>query len=159
MVHETPAIQGRASWIWSMLFKSSQTGTRRDCVRSSVEFRRLVWRAEMQKVLLLVAILLASPIISQALARDWSANVQLPGCRNFVEKTNNEYFAQGNCAGLLEGILYLAEEYGVCAPANIDTRQVARIVVRYIDHHPARLDNDFRQLAVEAFREAWPCRR
>ena len=105
----------------------------------------------MQKVFLLAAILLALPIISQALARDWSANVQLPGCRNFVEKTNNDYFAQGNCAGLLEGILYLAEEYGVCAPANIDTRQVARIVVRYIDNHPARLKN----LQGRARRKSW----
>jgi hypothetical protein len=34
----------------------------------------------------------------------------------------------------------------------------ARTVVRYIDDRPSRLEEDFRELALEALRQAWPCR-
>jgi hypothetical protein len=34
---------------------------------------------------------------------------------------------------------------------------MASIVVRYIDDRPARQQEDFRELALEALKNAWPC--
>jgi hypothetical protein len=34
---------------------------------------------------------------------------------------------------------------------------MVRVVVAYIEARPARVHEDFRNLALEALREAWPC--
>jgi hypothetical protein len=37
--------------------------------------------------------------------------------------------------------------------------QQVRIVAAYIDARPNRLHEDFRVLALEALKDAWPCKR
>jgi hypothetical protein len=48
---------------------------------------------------------------------------------------------------------------GVCNPPEVTTEQGIRVVVQYIDAQPARLHEDFRLLAIEALRKAWPCQK
>ena len=46
----------------------------------------------------------------------------------------------------------------VCAPDSVTNFQIVRVVVKYIDDRPARQHENFRELAREALRAAWPCR-
>jgi hypothetical protein len=49
---------------------------------------------------------------------------------------------------------------GVCMPEGQTTvAQQVRIVAAYIDARPNRLHEDFRVLALEALKDAWPCKR
>ncbi len=51
----------------------------------------------------------------------------------------------------------LSHELGLCAPAGMTSGQAYRIVVNYIDSHPARQNEMFTELAWEALIKAWPC--
>jgi hypothetical protein len=85
-----------------------------------------------------------------------SAALIMPGCRRSTEPGNNSgAFEQGVCIGLLKGLYYLSS--GACIPPGVTISAMARIVVRYIDDRPSRLHEDFRELALEAFRTGWPC--
>jgi hypothetical protein len=45
----------------------------------------------------------------------------------------------------------------LCPPKGSDRAQSIRVVVQYIDSRPARLHENFPDLAQEALRAAWPC--
>jgi hypothetical protein len=80
----------------------------------------------------------------------------IPSCRESIEPgSTSEAFAQGVCIGLLRGLYYLSSD--ACIPPAVTIGAVARIVVRYVDDRPSRIHEDFRELALEALRTAWPC--
>jgi hypothetical protein len=80
----------------------------------------------------------------------------IPSCRESAEPGSiSEAFEQGMCIGLLKGLYYLSSD--ACIPPAITIGAVARIVVKYIDHRPTRMHEDFRELALEALKAAWPC--
>jgi hypothetical protein len=83
-----------------------------------------------------------------------SANNVMAGCRHFVANDNNDYLLQGVCAGIL---IALRDYAGSCAPPGVTTGQAVRVVVQFIDSHPARMHESFTLLAAEALRAAWPC--
>ena len=84
-----------------------------------------------------------------------TANYRMPGCRSFAKQDNDSryLFASGVCSGLIS----LAPEIRSCPPSNITTGQGALVVVQFIDARPARLNDGFLPLAIEAFQNAWPC--
>jgi hypothetical protein len=104
--------------------------------------------------LVLVAALMLSPQ-GEALAEQnpYSAKYVMPGCRDYISLNS---FKQGWCGGLITG---LAQIYRRCMPPELTQRQLARGIVQYIDARPARMQEDFRNLAVEAMRAAWPCKQ
>ena len=115
---------------------------------------------------LIIRILLTVGLITLgALSKASSAELQfrsdtaasiVSGCRNFTEPDSpGDMFQQGQCVGLLKGLYYLSS--GACIPAAVTVGVMARTVVRYIDNRPARLGEDFRELALESLRHAWPC--
>jgi hypothetical protein len=55
---------------------------------------------------------------------------------------------------LLEGLDYEGVQ---CRPREVTLGQIVRVVVQYIDSRPARMHEDFRVLAFEAMKAAWPC--
>jgi hypothetical protein len=61
------------------------------------------------------------------------------------------------CAGIVIGLSFMGQSYGICVPAGTTAQQAASIVVQYIDGQPARIHEDFNRLAVEALRANWPC--
>jgi Rap1a immunity proteins len=81
-----------------------------------------------------------------------SANYIVPDCRASIGPA----LRQGRCSGIVEGFVFAGKD--VCAPRAATTEQAVRIVVQYIDKIPERQHEDFRKLAVEALRAAWPCR-
>jgi hypothetical protein len=45
-----------------------------------------------------------------------------------------------------------------CPATGVTHDQVVRVVIAYIDARPARLNEDFMELATEAMVAAWPCK-
>ena len=92
-----------------------------------------------------------------ALAEDVnSANYMMPGCRALLDTPGNGSMA-ALCAGIISGLAY--RDIDSCPPTGVTGRQMERVVVQYIDAHPARMHEDFRELALEAMKAAWPCKR
>jgi hypothetical protein len=86
-----------------------------------------------------------------------SANFVMPGCRDEQPTDNTRYFKTGICYGKISGLAYMQKES--CPPRGVTDSQKVRVVVAYIDARPARLQEDFRILALEAMKAAWPCKR
>jgi hypothetical protein len=120
----------------------------------------------MTKAILLGAAALALTATAAGAADDPnnSANLTLPLCRVSIDGTDlrtlknaNALAGVGYCAGVVEGLAYAGS--GVCAPpSGYFNDQAIKIVVAYIDARPARLHEPFLKLAVEALRDAWPCK-
>jgi hypothetical protein len=107
-----------------------------------------------------------------------SANSIMPGCRALLgPKALDDPFRQGVCEGIISEIAFVGRailirpdpeksRFGgilrqiLCLdiPAGVTGGQRARVVVSYIDARPARMHEDFRSLALEALRYAWPCK-
>jgi hypothetical protein len=97
---------------------------------------------------------------------DTSANSVFLGCKAFVEgqATNLRLNQLGNyCSGIVHGLAGVGEyltpqEWQSCIPPTSTARQLARVVISYIEARPQRMHEDFRGLTLEAFRYAWPCK-
>jgi hypothetical protein len=95
-----------------------------------------------------------------------SANYLLPACKAFVDGHSSEgasLVAQGYCGGLVSGVALIMGDSGLpyaCAhiPDGVTTGQQVRVVIRYLEQRPNRLHEPFKELAVEALANAWPCR-
>jgi hypothetical protein len=114
--------------------------------------------SDMKSILLTIALIAlgASSEAESAVFRSDTAASIVPGCRSFTRPDSmGDAFEQGQCLGLLKGLYYLSS--GACVPAAVTVGVLAGTVVRYIDDRPSRLDEDFRELALEALRHAWPC--
>jgi hypothetical protein len=87
-----------------------------------------------------------------------SANFAMKGCRLFAgDQPLAASFNDGHCVGLIEGLVYAHPM--ICTPPGVTKQQAVRVVVQYIDQQPARLHESFIDLALEALRRAWPCKR
>jgi len=88
-----------------------------------------------------------------------SADSVMVGCRAWLLSSTPLELSMraGFCAGLVEGIGFAG--VGICFPNGVTNGQIIRVVVKYIDDRPARLNEDFRALALEALRAAWPCKK
>jgi hypothetical protein len=102
---------------------------------------------------------------AQSVQEDTSANSVFLGCKAFVENraTNAQLVSAANfCSGVVHGLAYVGKilpaELIFCAPPTSGARQLARVVINYIDAHPQRMHEDFRMLTLEAFHQAWPCK-
>jgi len=89
-----------------------------------------------------------------------SANYVMPGCRELVGRGQRELGLQGLCHGIV-GIMFnfWPSQLGICFPDGTNVEQAVRVVIRYIDRQPERMNEEFFQLAIEALQQAWPCRR
>jgi Rap1a immunity proteins len=109
-----------------------------------------------------------------------SANYYLPSCQEFVARNGGAISGrQGICGGMVHGIAFMGKaiklaqfdysgsysssigmvrSYCLDIPNNVTVTQVTRVVVSYIEAHPDRMHELFAWLAVEALRDAWPCR-
>ena len=112
----------------------------------------------------LVAALMANCRVAVAEQDVTSANFLMSACRDVVSgnmsngESKGDLFTMGLCAGIISGLSYMGTFYGLCSPIGVTSQQAVSVVVQYIDHQPARMDEDFRVLASEALRAAWPCK-
>ena len=67
----------------------------------------------------------------------------------------------GACEGMIETAMFFApnlpSDVRGCPPALGSILESARVLLRYLDQNPDRLDKPGITLAFEAFRDAWPC--
>jgi hypothetical protein len=121
--------------------------------------------------MLAAACIAVLPVTGQAQDSPFSANEVMKGCRAFIAKTNPETesgrFLRGVCVGAVHTLSGTArslqeagvEALGICIPKGVPVNQQVRVVAAYIDARPNRLHEDFRALTLEAFKDAWPCKR
>ena len=93
-----------------------------------------------------------------------SADYVMPGCRDaaalitFSVKESEEQISRMSfCTGIVVGLSFMGQPFGVCVPAGTTSQQVTNIVVQYIDGQPERIHEDFNSFAVEALQANWPC--
>jgi Rap1a immunity proteins len=106
---------------------------------------------------ILIAALMSSGGSAFAEQDKQSANYMMPGCRGILADSQSDLYLQGFCGGLVVGIFFMSGNK--CSPRGVTNGQLFRVVVEYIDARPARMHEDFKELAFEAMRAAWPCRR
>jgi hypothetical protein len=89
-----------------------------------------------------------------------SAIFRMPGCRSFLNQDNalRYDFSSGVCSGIVEALMSIGATLGVCCPPESGVDQGVRVVVQYVSNQPARLNENFEALAIEALRKAWPCK-
>ena len=118
------------------------------------------------RTVLLIGLLFSAREAAGQPASDTSANAWFSGCKAFAEgqPPTSEIYALGSfCSGVVHGLAgvskLLPPEWQSCVPASSTAQQLAQVVVRYIEARPQRMHEDLRLLALDAFRDAWPCTR
>jgi hypothetical protein len=125
----------------------------------------------------LLAMLLVFLTNASTVAQDAadSANAVLRSCKRYVESpplpTDRDaslidVSQQHLCAGMVDALFYvspmLPPQYRLCPPGGVGVtvtkEQLVRVVVAYIERQPQRMHENFKRLALEALRDAWPCR-
>jgi hypothetical protein len=106
-------------------------------------------------------VIIAALMLNGGIAFGQGANIVMPGCRSFIDSflsgSQQDVFYQGFCSGVLGATVELHPN--ICVPQGVVRRELARVVIQYIDSRPARIHEAFGDLAVEALRAAWPCNR
>ena len=67
----------------------------------------------------------------------------------------------GSCEGMIETAMLfspnLPADVRACPPAQGSILQSAKVLLRYIENNPNRLNEPGITIAIAAFRDAWPC--
>ena len=115
-------------------------------------------------ITLIVAVMF-NPGVAVAGSNQTSADYLMSGCRDAaslvtfsnVRDSEEQASLAGFCAGIVVGLSFMGQPYGICVPAGTISQQAISVVVQYIDGQPARIHEDFNPLAIEALRASWPC--
>ena len=85
-------------------------------------------------------------------------------CELLVEGSFHDYVearSAGACEGMIETAMFFAPnlppDVRACPPALGSVLESARVLLRYLDQNPDRLNVAGITLVFEAFRDAWPC--
>jgi Rap1a immunity proteins len=107
------------------------------------------------------ALIAASTVAAAQDNIDNSANFMPPHCKRFLAGTGKETFTEGLYAGSITAFAFVGRSLDgksrFCFPKGATRGQMIRVVVAYIEARPARMHEEWRELALEALREAWPC--
>jgi len=91
-----------------------------------------------------------------------SGDYYLPGCKSLIAEVSNSnnplIFKSGQCLGAITVLKTWLKGVGAtCMPPSVTVRQIVQVVVKYMEDHPAQLNEDFLNLAGPAIHDAWPC--
>lgn len=82
--------------------------------------------------------------------------------------SSDDQLGMGQCIGLVEGVrntlIYVNNEFSpdvkICWPEKgISNGQAIRILVKYLNDHPANLNMEQTFLTIVAFKDAYPCKK
>src|ERR1700674_5602594 len=85
-------------------------------------------------------------------------------CQFVVDGPKTEYeSAMGlHCMGFVRAVLFLGrrleERDSFCPPDGTHVTQATNIFVKYLNENPEKTQLDIEDLAIQAFRKAWPCK-
>jgi len=123
---------------------------------------RLEGGLDMKRIFWTLATIAALATTAAAAADTSSANFMLPSCKSLLARHVVENFQQGHCAGLIEGLAFLARRatpsHRSCRPDGVTTGQVVTTIVRWLKQRPRGWHENFKYLALEAMHETWPCK-
>jgi hypothetical protein len=95
-----------------------------------------------------------------------SANYMMPYCRQWLTTGVGPVIddvGKGICYGVVITLVSVYQGKDFCVPYDgtpgPTNGQFVRVVVQYIDQRPSRLHENFHNLAHEALRAAWPCKK
>jgi hypothetical protein len=125
----------------------------------------LASRSFVRAVVCLAIIATADDTAAQASSSDTSAKHVYAACKAFEQNQPisdpQVYNLEGFCSGVVHGLAgissSLAVELQSCVPPASTPAELALVVVKFLDEHPERMNEDFRLLVLEAFHNAWPC--
>jgi hypothetical protein len=84
-------------------------------------------------------------------------------CHGVLENNRpeaGEALNQGVCMGTVFTLMQLGPTtLNICPPPSSTNYQGIRVVLKFIDDKPERLNEEFVGLAIDALRKAWPCAR
>jgi hypothetical protein len=76
-------------------------------------------------------------------------------------RDQGEARSAGSCEGMIETAMLfspnLPADVRACPPAQGTVLQSAKVLLRYLDNNPDRVNEPGITIALEAFRDAWPC--
>jgi hypothetical protein len=85
-------------------------------------------------------------------------------CRLLVDgsfHSDDEARSAGACEGMVETAMVFAPNMPAdirgCPPPQGSALESAKVVLRYLDNNPGRLEEPGITLTIEALRDAWPC--
>jgi hypothetical protein len=114
---------------------------------------------------IIVVALLLNCRIASAQQDQYSANSIMPGCRDdaalipFSNPSNEHSDLAQFCLGIIVGLSYMGRSDGtICVPVGVTREQAVGAVVQHIDSQPARMNENFVPLAIEALQATWPCK-
>jgi hypothetical protein len=93
-----------------------------------------------------------------------SGNYMLPLCQHAVAVTisSQPNVWDGECMAVISTLFFLgrglADPWKICPPNYVTNQQGLRIAVKYMEAHPEKLHLNFKELAMSALAETWPCR-
>ncbi|MBR0736109.1 hypothetical protein JQ581_04150 [Bradyrhizobium liaoningense] len=77
-------------------------------------------------------------------------------------RNQDEARSAGACEGMIETAMLfspnLPADVRACPPAQGSPLQSAKVFLQYLDNNPDRVNEPGITVAIEAFRDAWPCR-
>src|SRR5215467_6262677 len=122
-------------------------------------------RLPLRSAITLIAVIIFNCGVAVAEPNQTSADYIMPGCRDAaslmifskVGESEQEVSLRGFCLGIVVGLSFMGQPYGICVPAGTTSQQATSVVVQYIDGQPARIHEDFNPFAAEALRASWPC--
>jgi Rap1a immunity proteins len=122
-------------------------------------------RTRLPVLIALIVAMILNCGVTVAQPNQTSADYVMPGCRDAaslitfsnVGESEEQVSRMGLCAGIVLGLSFMGQPYGIYVPAGTTAQQATSIVVQYIDGQPARIHEDFNRFAVEALRTNWPC--
>lgn len=118
------------------------------------------------KWFLLPAFIFLVPALTLGQSKETSGdgNHLLPICETAIAASDNnspwkdthEARSHGFCFGIVEGIVSFSPS--VCTPKGVTNLQAARVVVKYLQEHPEKLNLQEALLANIALNKAFPCK-
>jgi hypothetical protein len=104
--------------------------------------------------------MLVYPVAAGAQSRTSTGEAYLEYCKLSLNQKAAAGYRDGLCVGAISTITFFSTILPTksCMPDGVTTGQAIRVYVRFLEQNPARLHEDFRTLAMESFRAAWPCK-
>jgi hypothetical protein len=99
---------------------------------------------------------IAEPVVSGADIKE--------SCQFVVEgaKTDFESGQALHCMGVVRGILFLGrrleERDRFCPPDGTRVSQATNVFLKHLKENPEKAQLEIEDLAIQAFRKAWPCK-
>jgi hypothetical protein len=124
----------------------------------------------MKKIVLFIAALslfVSSPLLAAQMQTFKSGNKLLSECSPLFSqnKSKIELLAEASCFSYIKGVFDLHQtlvargkiEAQICKPLDVDLGQIGRVIIKYIEDNPDKVNITASSLILPALSEAYPC--